>query len=155
MQIPSLTRASVALRQALRVANIECNLGLLGANLLAGVEAYVHNDDDMASRRRPPEDAKAAALRVAGALHPRPERVQDEAFARHEFFDQRDYVQVKYEMLRRHRVDGRPVTAVAAAFGTSRQTFYLTHAAFTTGGSPGSCRGRADPSAPTSAPTTF
>ncbi|MGH7629272.1 MAG: helix-turn-helix domain-containing protein [Gemmatimonadales bacterium] len=46
-------------------------------------------------------------------------------------------MQVKYEMLRRHRVDGRPVTAVAAAFGTSRQTFYLTHAAFTTGGIPG------------------
>ncbi|MGH7307169.1 MAG: helix-turn-helix domain-containing protein [Candidatus Rokuibacteriota bacterium] len=91
----------------------------------------------MALRRRPPEDAKAAALRAAGALHPRPERVQDEAFARHEFFDQRDHVQVKYEMLRRHRVDGRPVTAVAAAFGTSRQTFYLTHAAFTTGGIPG------------------
>lgn len=91
----------------------------------------------MSPRRRPPEEAKAAALRAAGALHPRPERVRDEAFARHEFFDPRDHVQVKYEMLRRHRVDGRPVTAVAAVFGTSRQTFYLTHAAFTTGGIPG------------------
>ena len=88
-------------------------------------------------RRRSPEDGKATALRAAGALHPRPERVRDEAFARHAFFDPRDHVQVKYEMLRRHRVDGRPVTAVAAAFGTSRQTFYLTHAAFTTGGIPG------------------
>jgi transposase len=88
-------------------------------------------------RRRPAEDAKAAALRAAGALHPRPERVQDEAFAQHEFFDRRDHMQVKYEMLRRHRVDGRPVTAVAAAFGASRQTFYLTNAAFTTGGLPG------------------
>ncbi len=87
--------------------------------------------------RRPAEDAKAAALRAAGALHPRPERVQDEAFAQHEFFDRRDHVQVKYEMLRRHRVDGRPVTAVAAAFGASRQTFYLTNAAFITGGLPG------------------
>ena len=102
----------------------------------------------MSPRRQPPEDAKAAALRAAGALHPRPERVRDEAFARHEFFDPRDHVQVKYEMLRRHRVDRRPVTAVAAAFGTSRQTFYLTHAAFTTGGIPWACRGRAGPSAP-------
>jgi transposase len=44
---------------------------------------------------------------------------------------------VKYEMLRRHRVDGRPVTAVAAAFGASRQTFYVTNAAFSMGGLPG------------------
>ena len=63
---------------------------------------------DTMSRRRPPapEDPKVAALRAAGALHPRPEAVQDEAFARQEFFDRRDRVQVKYEMLRRHRVDG-------------------------------------------------
>ena len=89
-------------------------------------------------RRRPaPEDPKTAALRAAGALHPRPDAVQDETFLGHEFFDRRDHVQVKYEMLRRHRVDSRPVTNVAAAFGASRQTFYTTLAAFTTGGIPG------------------
>jgi transposase len=89
-------------------------------------------------RRRPPsqDDPKVAALRAAGALHPRPEAVQDEAFARHEFFDARDAVQVKYEMLRRHRVDGRGVTAVAGAFGVSRQAFYAAEAAFTTAGLP-------------------
>lgn len=112
-------------------------LGSLVRIFLRTSRHWVHNDNDMVPRRRPPEDAKATALRAAGALHPRPERVRDEAFARHEFFDPRDHVQVKYEMLRRHRVDGRPVTAVAAAFGTSRQTFYLTYAAFTTGGIPG------------------
>jgi len=98
-----------------------------------------HHSSDMSRprRRRLPEDAKAAALRAAGALHPHPERVQDEAFAQPAFFDRRDHVQVKYEMLRRHRVDGRPVTAVAAAFGASRQTFYLTAAAFARGGIPG------------------
>lgn len=89
-------------------------------------------------RRRPlPEDPKAAALRAAGALHPRPEAVQDEAFARAEFFDRRDRVQVRYEMLRRHQVDGRPVTAVAQVFGVSRQAFYTTQAAFTAHGIPG------------------
>ena len=98
----------------------------------------VHNDTDIMPRRRPaPEDPKTAALRAAGALHPRPDAVQDETFLGHEFFDRRDRVQVKYEMLRRHRVDGRPVTDVAAAFGASRQTFYTTLAAFTTGGIPG------------------
>jgi transposase len=86
---------------------------------------------------RPPEDAKAAALRAAGALHPAPEVIRDEAFARHEFFDRRDRVQVKYEMLRRQRVDGRLVTEVATAFGVSRQAFYTAQAAFTTEGIPG------------------
>jgi transposase len=85
----------------------------------------------------PPEDPKIAALQAAGALHPRPAAVQDEAFAGHEFFDRRDRVQVKYEMLRRHRVEGRPVTEVAAAFGVSRQAFYVTKTAFTAGGLPG------------------
>jgi len=91
------------------------------------------------ARRRPPvpEDPKLAALRAAGALHPRPAAVQDEAFARHEFFDRRDRVQVKYEMLRRHRVDERPVTEVATAFGVSRQAFYAAESAFTTAGLPG------------------
>jgi transposase len=91
------------------------------------------------ARRRPPapEDPKVAALRAAGALHPRPEAVQDEAFVRQEFFDRRDRVQVKYEMVRRHRVDGRPVTEVATAFGVSRQAFYAAETTFTAAGLPG------------------
>src|SRR6266540_1455181 len=92
----------------------------------------------MAWRRPPaPEDPKVAALRAAGALHPRPDAVQDQAFADHEFFDRRDRTQLKYEMLRRHRVDGRPVTEVAGAFGVSRQAFYATETAFTTAWLPG------------------
>ena len=77
------------------------------------------------------------ALREAGALHPRPERVRDEAFLNHPFFDPRDRVQVKYEMVRRHRVEGRPVTEVAAGFGVSRQAFYEAAAAFEARGIPG------------------
>jgi hypothetical protein len=92
----------------------------------------------MARRRQPvPDDPKAAALRAVGALHPRPEAVQDAGFAHQEFFDRRDRVQVKYEMVRRHRVDGRPVTEVATAFGVSRQAFYAAETAFTAAGLPG------------------
>ena len=87
--------------------------------------------------RRALEDAKAAVLRAAGALHPHPETVQDAAFQAHVFFDRRDRVQVKYEMLRRHRVDGRPVTEVATAFGVSRQAFYQVGRGFAAGGLPG------------------
>ena len=84
-----------------------------------------------------PPDAKTAALRAARALHPRPDAVQDETFSGHEFFDRRDRVQVKYEMLRRHRVEGKPVTEVAAAFGVSRQAFYTAGSAFRAEGIPG------------------
>ena len=94
--------------------------------------------DTMPRRRRPaPADPKVAALQAAGALHPRPAAVRDEAFTRHEFFDRRDQVQVKYEMLRRHRVDARPVTEVATAFGVSRQAFYAAETSFTAAGLPG------------------
>ncbi len=98
----------------------------------------VYNDiDTMAAARARPDDPKAAALRGAGALHPHPEVVQDEAFAGHAFFDRRDRVQVKYEMLRRHRVEGRAVSHVAAGFGVSRQAFYTAQAAFRAQGIPG------------------
>jgi len=98
----------------------------------------VYNDvDTMARARSRPDDSKAAALRRAGALHAHPEAVQDEAFGAHEFFDRRDRVQVKYEMLRRHRVEGRAVSRVAAGFGVSRQAFYTAQAAFRAQGIPG------------------
>ena len=75
-------------------------------------------------------DAKADALRAHGALHPRPQAVQAPLFASHDFFDPRDLVQVKYEMLRQVDVEGAPVARTADAFGVSRPTFYQTQAAF-------------------------
>ena len=74
------------------------------------------------ARRR--QDPKVAALRAERSLNPRPEEVTDEAFGASEFFDPRDLVQVKYEMVRRARVDGVPVSRSAAAFGFSRPSFY-------------------------------
>ena len=80
--------------------------------------------------RRPSRDAKAEALRAHGTLHPHPGDVRDPLFVSHEFFDPRDLVQVKYEMLRRVDVEGQPVARAADAFGVSRPTFYQTQAAF-------------------------
>lgn len=82
------------------------------------------------TRRPTRRDAKADALRAHGALHPHPETVRDPLFGSHEFFDPRDLVQVKYEMLRRVEVEGQPVARTADAFGVSRPTFYQTQAAF-------------------------
>ena len=75
------------------------------------------------------QDPKVAALRADRSLNPRPEDVVDEGFGSSEFFDARDLVQVKYEMVRRVRVDGAPVSHSAAAFGFSRPSFYQAAAA--------------------------
>jgi transposase len=82
----------------------------------------------MARRKAP--DPKTAALRKHYCLYKTPEKVRDKLFRTNEFFDRRDLVQVRYEMLRRVRVEGQPVTEVAEAFGVSRPTFYQTAAAF-------------------------
>ena len=52
------------------------------------------------ARRGSAEDPKVAALRESRCLNPHPGQVTDEAFLAEEFFDARDAVQVKYEMVR-------------------------------------------------------
>jgi transposase len=69
-------------------------------------------------------------LRRRGTLNPRAERVSDELFRHTPFLDPRDLVQVKYEMVRRVRMDGTSVVSAAEAFGFSRPSFYETQAAF-------------------------
>lgn len=81
----------------------------------------------MAHTPRP--DPKVTALRQQGCLNPRPERVTDPLFASSDFFDRRDLVQVKYEMLRRVRAEGQAIAASAQAFGFSRPSFYQAQAA--------------------------
>ena len=81
-----------------------------------------------------PPDPKAEALRQHGTLNPHPDTVADPLFATVDFFDARDLVQIKYEMVRRVRVDGQPVTRSAAAFGFSRPSFYQAQAALEHGG---------------------
>ena len=84
------------------------------------------------------DDPKLVALRRHHALNPRPEAVTDPAFvAGDPFFDARDLVQVKYEMLRRARRDGQPVGRAATAFGFSRPSFYQAQALFEHAGLPG------------------
>ena len=80
------------------------------------------------------EDPKVQTLRAERSLNPRPEAVSDEQFARSEFLDARDLVQVKYEMVRRARVDGEPVSRAAEVFGFSRPSFYAAQAALDGGG---------------------
>jgi transposase len=96
---------------------------------------------------RPIQD-KPAALQETGTLNPRPQAVTDEVFASSGFFDPRDLVQVKYEMVRRVQTEGESVTRAAAAFGFSRQTFYQTQAALSQEGLPGLVPRRRGPRGP-------
>lgn len=82
------------------------------------------------------KDPKVQRLRAERSLNPRPEAVSDERFRDSEFFDPRDLVQVKYEMVRRARVDGDAVGRSAAAFGFSRPSFYAAADALQEGGLP-------------------
>jgi transposase len=84
--------------------------------------------------REPAEDPKVTALREARCLNPHPEQVSDEAFLAEEFFDARDVVQVKYEMVRRVLADGESITVAAAAFGYSRPSYYQAAAALAESG---------------------
>lgn len=76
-------------------------------------------------------DEKLALLRQSHTLHSHPEEVRDPLFlSGSPFFDPRDLVQVKYELLRRVRVDGYSVTLATSLFALSRPTFYTAHAAW-------------------------
>ena len=82
----------------------------------------------MAARKK--SDPKAEALRESGTFNSRSEKVQDELFKSHDFFDVRDIIQVKYEMLRRVREDAWSISRAAAAYGFSRPSFYQAQAEF-------------------------
>ena len=68
--------------------------------------------------------SKTEALLEEGTLNAAPEKVSDPKFQAGEFFDPRDVVQVKYEMLRRVSVENAAVTEAAEAYGVSRPTYY-------------------------------
>jgi transposase len=75
-------------------------------------------------------DRKTERLEQQGSLNRHPERVRAPWFTSGSFFDARDLVQVKYEMLRQVSVEGVEKTQAAALFGMSRPTFYQAEAAF-------------------------
>jgi transposase len=77
-----------------------------------------------------PSDSKRQQLAENGTLNPHPHKVRDPLFQSHEFFDPNDGLQVKYEMLRRVRIEGWSVSQAAKMFGISRLSFYHTNDAF-------------------------
>ena len=97
------------------------------------------------ARRDTGPDPKEAALAEARCLNPHPEQVTDPEFLTSDFFDARDAVQVKYEMVRKVRAGGAPVTEAAAAFGYSRPAYYAAAAALESSGLEGLVPARPGP----------
>jgi transposase len=91
------------------------------------------------------KNGKREALVRDGALNPHPESVRDRLFAGNPFFDPADLVQVRYEMVRRHEVDGQAISEVAANFGVSRPTVYKAQAALAAAGLAGLLPGQRGP----------
>lgn len=77
---------------------------------------------------------KTEALIEEGTLNVTPQKVSDPKFQDGEFFDPRDIVQVKYEMLRRVFAENVSVTDAADEYGVSRPTYYQAKASLDEGG---------------------
>src|SRR5260221_5373816 len=99
----------------------------------------------MAKAKR--RDPKSEALAQDGVLNPNPEAVRDALFAGNPFFDAKDLVQVRYEMVRRHQVDGVAISEAASSFGVTRPTFYKAQSALQTVGLAGLLPSRRGPKA--------
>lgn len=95
-----------------------------------------------------PASPKAEALRGAGLLNPHPERVVAASFQDSDFFDPRDLLQVRYEMLRSAERDGITQTEAARQFGVTRMTFHRVRSAFAERGLAGLVPGRRGPRGP-------
>jgi transposase len=98
-------------------------------------------------RPKQPDDDKIESLKKYGALNPHPQKVTVEMFSDStlEFFDPRDLVQVKYEMLRAVDKEGCSVKQASEAFGFSRPAFYQAQSQFKQGGVTGLVKKRPGP----------
>jgi len=67
---------------------------------------------------------KDKTLKENGTYNSNHEKVKSRLFADSAFFDAKDLVQVKYEMLREVTCGGKSVTAAAEDYGFSREAYY-------------------------------
>ena len=99
------------------------------------------------ARPKQPKDGKTESLKKSGAFNPHPHKVTEKVFSDSalEFFDPRDLVQVKYEMLRAVDKEGRSVKQTSEAFGFSRPAFYQAQSQFKEAGVTGLIKKRPGP----------
>lgn len=76
------------------------------------------------------EDRKYISLKKNGTLNKDFRKVKDKLFKEHSFFDVKDVIQVKYEMLRRVLREDSSISEAAKNFGFSRPSFYEAKESF-------------------------
>lgn len=99
------------------------------------------------ARPKKPNDDKTKSLKSYGALNPYPQNVAEKMFSDPalDFFDPRDLVQVKYEMLRAVDKEGWTVKQASEVFGFSRPAFYQAQSQFKERGVIGLVKSRPGP----------
>jgi transposase len=76
------------------------------------------------------EKEKTWYLKKGSTFNPKASEVKDELFLKNDFFDPKDLVQVKYEMLRKVEKEDFKVKETVHLFGMSRQYYYKIKPAF-------------------------
>lgn len=99
------------------------------------------------TRAKKLDDDKSSRLKGYGAFNPHPEKVTEKMFSdpKVDFFDPRDLLQVKYEMLRAVDKEGQSVKQASEAYGFSRPSFYQAQSQFKKGGIGGLIKKRPGP----------
>lgn len=82
-------------------------------------------------------DNKLKILEENGSLNKSADKVKDPVFQTNPFFDAKDIVQVKYEMLRAVEKDRQSIIQSSKAFGFSRVSYYKIFNAFKNNGMEG------------------
>ena len=99
------------------------------------------------TKPKKPDNDKPERLKQYGALNPHPDKVTEKMFSDSmlDFFDPRDLIQVKYEMLRAVDKEDRSVKQASEAFGFSRPAFYQAQSQFKQEGVSGLVKKRPGP----------
>ena len=94
------------------------------------------------------EKEKIGFLKESGTFNPNASAVKDELFIKNDFFDPRDMMQVKYEILRRVSKEKSEVKEAVRLFGMSRQYYYKIKDVFDQKGIAGLLPGKRGPKQP-------
>jgi transposase len=93
---------------------------------------------------------KHTNLQKVGLFNKNHQKVKDSRFTLNSnFFDPCDNLQVRYELLRSHFVEGDSVSGVCKRFGVTRQTFYTLQQKLNEGGTAGLLQKKTGPQGPT------
>ena len=143
LPLPGCMRFCGLVNRQIRQAAVPCRLRLRAQSSRQGLATREVRAMVVAVK-----DPKVAALQATRSLNPHPEKVTDPVFLACGFCDPRDLVQVKYEMVRRVRVDRVAVARAAAEFGYSRQAYYQAAYALDAGGPAALAAGKPGPKGP-------